>query len=180
MIGRSSSASASHGTWPTDRPSITFVVRVAPVTGLSVWDRVPQPWSRWFLRSTRRLILASVLLGTRDVPAAAEEMLYAVSHLSRAMLLKVGIFPLSRPEMIDQLKEAGLRHLAELLKELIYGQPTRTTLKRAMRYAKRVLASADRLSYSALVSTRRQHQLVKAGRARDLLRSKNGRPPLPR
>jgi hypothetical protein len=121
-------------------------------------------WRKKVPHAARRLTLAATLLDTGDVAAAAEEMLYAVSHAARATLLKNGAFPLSRPEIIGQLREAGKDPLAELLQELSYEEPTVALLRRALMYIKRLLVHIDRPAYEAFISTRRQHLISKNGR----------------
>jgi len=118
-------------------------------------------WHKKVRHAGRRLTLACTLLETDDLTAAAEEMLYAVSHTARAILLKAGLFPLSRPEIIGQLIETGQVRLAKLLQELSYEEPTRHSLKRASMYVKRLLIHMDRESYREFVSLRRQHFLAK-------------------
>jgi hypothetical protein len=118
-------------------------------------------WHKKVRHAARRLTLVSTLLETDDLGAATEEMLYAVSHTARAMLLKAGVFPLSRPEIIGQLNETGRERLAMVLQELIYGESTKQTLNRASRYVKRLLIDMDRASYHEFVSLRRQHLLAK-------------------
>ena len=51
--------------------------------------------------------------------AAREELLLAACHLARAILLRDGVFPLSRPELPDQL-QAMDAELAKLLRRLIF------------------------------------------------------------
>ena len=134
-------------------------------------------WHKKIRHAARRLSLASALLETHDIVAAAEETLYAVSHTARAILLKVGVFPLSRPEVISQLKEAGQEHLAKLLQQLSYEQPTISQLKRALLYIKRVLVHIDRSSYQEFVSVRRQRLAVKKGRSSERPRTRNPKQP---
>ena len=123
----------------------------------SIWP----DWHKKVRHAARRLTLAGTLLETADLEAATEEMLYAVSHTARAMLLKAGLFPLSRPEIISQLNETGQEDLAKLLQEFSYGEPTRQVLKRASMYVKRLLIHMDRTSYREFVLLRRQHLLAK-------------------
>lgn len=120
-------------------------------------------WQKKIPHAARRLTLAATLLGTGDIAAAAEEMLYAVSHAARAILLKNGAFPLSRPEIISQLREVGKERLAELLQELSYEEPTVPILRRASMYIKRLLVHIDRPTYEAFISMRRQHLMIKNG-----------------
>lgn len=134
-------------------------------------------WHKKVRHAARRLTLASTLLETDDLAAAAEEMLYAVSHTARAMLLKAEVFPLSRPEIIGQLNEMGQGRLAKLLQELSYEEPTTQALNRASMYVKRLLVHMDRASYREFVSLRRQHLLAKRdGHSPRATGMGNGRP----
>ena len=45
----------------------------------------------------------------------------AAAHISRALLLKENVFPLSRPEMPAQLEEISFFNDAKVLKNLIEG-----------------------------------------------------------
>ena len=133
-------------------------------------------WHKKVRHAARRLTLATTLLETDDIAAAAEEILYAVSHTARAMLLKAKVFPLSRPEIIGQLNEAGQQRLATLLQELSYEEPTRQAVNRASMYVKRLLVHIDRPSYREFVALRRQHLLAKHdGRSRRPIGTGNGR-----
>jgi hypothetical protein len=118
-------------------------------------------WHKKLRHAARRLTLASTLVETDDLTAAAEEMLYSSSHTARAILLKAGVFPLSRPEIIGQLGDLGEHGLAKLLQELSYGEPTSRLLKRALLYIKRLLVRLDRASYSEWTTARRQQLLAK-------------------
>lgn len=60
-----------------------------------------------FKLAQQRLSMARELLDMGDEDAAREELLFALSHLARAMLLERGVFPLSRPELAGQLAEVG-------------------------------------------------------------------------
>lgn len=152
-----------------------------PIVTTKAWlDIVGSPeatlWPDWRAKvrhAARRLTLAAALLGTGDIIAAGEEALYAVSHTARAILLKEGVFPLSRPEIISQLQEAKHNHLAKVLEELSYAAHTREALSRDLFYIKRLLVFIDRPTYSIFVQQRRRHAAEKAnaepkpGRAKD-------------
>jgi len=125
-------------------------------------------WHKKIRHAARRLTLAATLLETNDIAATAEEMLYAVSHTARAILLKNGVFPLSRPEIISQLPEVGHERLARLLQDLSYEKPTRAVLKRGLLYVKRLLVYLDKPAYQEFVRLRREHLLAKTGRSPDL------------
>ena len=97
-------------------------------------ERAKPHWPNWHLKvdyAKRRLQLAAELLETGDDDAAGEELLLAASHVARAVLLKTGVFPLSRPELPDQL-EAVDAELAGLLRQLIFGDGSPVDLPAAM------------------------------------------------
>lgn len=127
-------------------------------------------WHKKVRHAARRLTLAAALLETGDITAAAEEMLYAVSHTARAILLKNGLFPLSRPEIISQLREADHERLAKVLQDLSYEAPTRAALNRYLLYIKRLLVFMDRPLYREFVQSRQRHLLAKRDRVKGLLR----------
>ena len=81
-------------------------------------------WPDWRPKveyATKRSRMAAELLEVGDVDAATEELLFAASHVVRAVLLKQGVFPLSRPELPSQLEEVD-SELAGLLSRLIDGE----------------------------------------------------------
>ena len=81
-------------------------------------------WPDWRPKvehARKRIRMAFELLEVGDVDAASEELLFAASHVARAILLKQGVFPLSRPELPSQLKDVAPT-LAGLLLELIEGE----------------------------------------------------------
>ena len=97
-------------------------------------ERAKPHWPNWRPKvdyAKRRLQLAAELLETGDEDAAREELLLAASHVARAVLLKTGAFPLSRPELPDQL-EAVDAELAGLLRQLIFGDSFAEGLPAAM------------------------------------------------
>lgn len=115
-------------------------------------------WPDWRLKvphAARRLTLAASLLDSRDIPAAAEEALYAVTHVGRAILLKNNVFPLSRPEMIHQLRAAGKPALSDLMKTFLYDDPEQRVVRRAIRYTKRLLIQLDRPGIRSFVDERK-------------------------
>ena len=78
-------------------------------------------WPDWQAKvghAAKRVKMATALLDVGDVEAASEELLFGTSHVARAILLKHGTFPLSRPEMPAQLKAIDVR-LAALLQRLL-------------------------------------------------------------
>ena len=131
-------------------------------------------WRKKIRHAARRLTLAATLLEANDIAASAEEMLYGVSHTARAILLKNGVFPLSRPEIIQQLKDGNQEHLAVLLQALSYDEPAKPVLKRALLYVKRLLVHADKSTYSEFVASRRQHLATKRRAAAEPRGAGNG------
>ena len=75
-------------------------------------------WKPKITQAKRRLAVSDILLGTGDVNAASEELVFAASHVARAILLQLGDFPLSRMELPSQLKSRS-PDLAEFLSKLI-------------------------------------------------------------
>lgn len=120
-------------------------------------------WRRKVTHAARRLLMAASMIDVADKEAAAEELLYAASHTARAILLKNQVFPLSRPEMIQQLREHGTHQpLAEILKQLIYENATEHDLRRARLYIKKLLVYLDRKAYQEYASARRRVLLNKS------------------
>jgi uncharacterized protein (UPF0332 family) len=146
-------------------------LKIVSSSDAAIWP----DWHKKIRHAARRLTLAATLLETGDMIAAAEEMLYAASHTARAILLKRGIFPLSRPEIIRQLREAGHEHLGTVLQDLSYEEPTKAELNRDLLYIKRLLVYLDRPLYREFVKQRRKHLLAKKGRLSALAQIGNGR-----
>jgi uncharacterized protein (UPF0332 family) len=143
-----------------------------PIVQAPVWDRIVQTteaksWPNWrhkIEHAGRRLLLADQLLRVGDIEAAAEELAYAVSHVARAMLLKKGVFPLSRPEMISQLKEQGYPQLGAILEDFSFDRRTERTVRQALRYVKKLLVYLDRAAFEAYIVARRNARKRKAER----------------
>jgi len=91
------------------------------------WEKVLRmhfPWPDWKQKIEhidKRLGMAEKALADRDEAAAEEELLMAASHCARAQLLRAHIFPLSRPELPEQMKSLGNQRLSLLLSQLIDG-----------------------------------------------------------
>lgn len=88
-------------------------------------------WPDWRPKvdhARKRIRMASALLDVDDLDAAAEELLFAASHVARAVLLKNGTFPLSRPEMPSQLQSVDAR-LAVLLGQIAGDATDAATLR---------------------------------------------------
>lgn len=104
---------------------VQWALRFAvPLKGRSAWARLRKdlggsaPWpssTRKYEQAAKRLEAARDLLAMGDLSAAQDELRFALSHAARGVLLDRGIFPLSRPELPAQLREAGDSHLADSL-----------------------------------------------------------------
>jgi predicted nucleotidyltransferase len=95
-----------------------------PLTCRKEWSQladqllVDAPWPRTERKLEQlghRLAVAEDLLGMGDVDAAREESGSALNLVSRAGLLGVGHFPLSTPELPEQLRKVGERELAQAI-----------------------------------------------------------------
>jgi predicted nucleotidyltransferase len=127
-------------------------------------------WPRWQAKiphAARRLFMASALLRMGDLDAATEETIYALCHVARALLLKAGVFPLSRPELAEQVKALGYSRLAQLHGEL--RRPNGAPLSRirlAQRYSKKLLLHLDRPVYAKCSREYRERNRAKSHRHR--------------
>lgn len=82
-------------------------------------------WPEWrdkISHAERRLKVGDELLEMGDIDAAIEEYLFGATQISRAILLKRGIYPLSRPELSGQLISIGQADLATQILALIRGK----------------------------------------------------------
>jgi hypothetical protein len=95
-----------------------------PLSGRKAWDSLrtellsKAPWpdsDRKLQQARRKWEAAEALLAMGDVPAAEEEVRFALSHIARAELLSQQVFPLSRPELSSQLEAMGNRDLARMM-----------------------------------------------------------------
>jgi hypothetical protein len=95
-----------------------------PLAGRRAWDELRKqllsdaPWPKTasqLKQARKKLTTAGNLFEMGDLPAAEEEIRFALSHVARAELLSQRIFPLSRQELPLQLHEAGKTRLAEMM-----------------------------------------------------------------
>ena len=100
------------------------------------------------LHGARRLFLAAELRRMGDVDASAEETLYVLGHVARGLLLRARVFPLSRPELAKQIADLGYPKIAELHERLRAQNTNERMLHLAQIYAKRLLVSLDKKTYS--------------------------------
>jgi len=143
-----------------------------PVRQSQVWTRISESseaatWPDWrnkIEHAARRLLLADQLIKLSDSEAAAEELAYAVSHVARAVLLKEDEFPLSRPEMISQLRDHGYKHLSDMLRDFTFGRHTGKTVRHAVLYVKKLLIHLDRERFHKYVQVRRDARKQKKTR----------------
>lgn len=98
-------------------------------------------WSDKINHAERRLKLGHDLLDMGDLDAATEEYLLAATQLARTTLLQCGIYPLSRPEISEQLVAIGHGGLAADITLLIEGRSDKEELERISRGLSRMLES---------------------------------------
>jgi predicted nucleotidyltransferase len=125
-------------------------------------------WQKKVVHGARRLFLANKLIETGDLEAATEEMLYAVGHIARGLLLKADIFPLSRPELEDQIEALGYPHIASIHREL-RTNPDKDLrfLLRCQAYSKRLLVRLSADDYKRCAAERRKKKRSKQQRRRE-------------
>ncbi len=84
-----------------------------PLAGGKYWDEIVSSigentkWPEWHRKievAGKRWLAAKLFIDSGDLDAASESALFAFDHLIRGLLLREGIFPLSRPELIKQIK----------------------------------------------------------------------------
>jgi hypothetical protein len=126
-------------------------------------------WPRWELKvshGARRLFLANSLLEMGDDAAACEELIYSLGHVVRGLLLRSGVFPLSRPEIAEQVRKLGYPHLADIHEELRRGEAGPGRFRQARAYAKKLLCHLDPVAYEACALESRQRARAKQNRPR--------------
>lgn len=83
-----------------------------PLSGKKYWESIlykaeHSNWPDWKKKITvasRRLLASRLSLRNGDKEAAAECALFAYDHFIRGVLLREAIFPLSRPELVKQIR----------------------------------------------------------------------------
>lgn len=86
-------------------------------------------WRNKIGHAKRRLALGDDLLEMGDLEAATEEYLFAATQIARAILLRNKVYPLSRPELSDQLVFLRRSNLAAELRDLIRGDLSEEQLR---------------------------------------------------
>jgi hypothetical protein len=104
-------------------------------------------WNTKVAHAYRRLIFSWELLGIDDLPASQEELMYAFSHIARALLLKSRLFPFSRPELPEQIEAMGQHRVARVLRDLCASEFDKGAIRRHIVFAKRLLVALDRDLY---------------------------------
>ena len=125
-----------YGTVLSDRPGWW-----ASLLRSHAYDEAWPDWRRKVSRAARSLINTIRLAETGDTDAAWEECALAVGHVARAILLRDGTFPLSRVELIEQLKGAGHPQLAYVLGSLVLGDANERSLSQFTSYVKKWVIS---------------------------------------
>ena len=105
------------------------------------YDKAWPDWRRKVSHAARSLVNTIRLAETGDTDAAWEECALAAGHIARAILLRAGAFPLSRVELIEQLKGAGHPQLAYVLSSLVLGDANERSLSQFTSYVKRWVIS---------------------------------------
>ncbi len=103
----------------------------------NLWEELQQHlksgiWPDWrakIKQAERRIKLADELLVTDDIDAATEEYLAIATQISRAILLRHGEYPLSRPELAKQLLARGETTLAADIERLVEGECDKEQLR---------------------------------------------------
>jgi hypothetical protein len=80
-------------------------------------------------RADRAASLLSKLRDIGDDDAASEQYLSVLTHRARSFLLRRGVFPISRPELPGQLREAGEIELATQLELTLLTRSRRATTR---------------------------------------------------
>ena len=130
-----------------------------PLVETTVWQEFARhqakdvwpSWQKKVSQAANRLVIAARLLKIGNLEASTEETLYAASHAARALLLRDKIFPLSRPEMVDQLTSANHFLLSQLLADLISDTASTHSLYRGHGLLKKLLIDLDLSTYRETV-----------------------------
>jgi predicted nucleotidyltransferase len=102
------------------------------LSGLQTWERLREgllasaPWPNSepkYALARKKVLTARELLTMGDLPAAEEETRFALAHLARGILLDRLEFPLSRPELSEQLERVGSHGTAHWLKRSNSSEP---------------------------------------------------------
>lgn len=103
-------------------------------------------WHEKVQHARKRQLFACRMLAAGDLAAAEEEYLMATAHIARALLLRAGVFPLSRPEMPAQLVKIGFPEEARLLDRLINGTKDFDELRQIAAFSEQRLNELEQLT----------------------------------
>lgn len=104
-------------------------------------DRLPLPTPDvCSQRAERARQYAAVLIESGDEEAASEQILTMLTHEARLTLCTHGVFPASRPELVEQLESIGASALASLLARALEGT---IAAAEALRAARNVASGAE-------------------------------------
>jgi predicted nucleotidyltransferase len=115
--------------------------------GLGLWAALREEmknskwpdWSSKFPQVKRRIKIAEELLAMGDLEAAAEEYLSAATRVARASLLRRHVYPMSRPQLSEQLLTVGEKDLAKDLQRLVERNIEMQFLRRLGRELKKAM-----------------------------------------
>jgi predicted nucleotidyltransferase len=152
-----------------------------------VWTRIKADsagvWPKWetkVVHGLRRLFLASQMSKMGDESAAREELVFVLGHIARGLLLKRGTFPLSRPELADQVREIGYPHLADLHERLRNSLiPNSRDIALGLLYSKRLLVHLGRSIYKRTAQEHMERMRNKEARRAEFQIARNGSSGLP-
>jgi hypothetical protein len=116
------------------------------------YEKAWPDWRRKVSQAARRLSNTIRLAETGDTDAAWEELALAAGHIARAVLLRGGTFPLSRAELIGQLKDTGHPQLAYVLGSLVLGNANQRSLSQFTSYVKKWVISLSGDGWQANLS----------------------------
>ncbi len=141
-----------------------------PVYDNGLWEQIlgsaeAKTWPNWrkkVAHAARRLFFANQMIEIGDLDAASEELLFATGHIARGLLLREGVFPLSRPELEDQAIALGYPHLAAVHNALRTNQNNSLEfLQRCTRYSKKLLLHLSKEEYEICVREHRRRKRSK-------------------
>ena len=99
----------------------------------SSWEgRIPMPSQQHAEeRSIKNFKLAQDFVDSGDEMAASDLLLAALTQYVRAELIRNGVFPASRPELPNQLREIASSKFADLLDDAMHSEiPTNLLIER--------------------------------------------------
>ncbi len=117
------------------------------------WERLQESWSNRIPlpsateagdRGRQALVRAAEMMQVGDECAADELILAALTQFARKRLIENRIFPASRPELPDQLREIDRNDpLARLLDDAMYADPAPSDVIGALKEMELALSSID-------------------------------------